>query len=203
MQIIALAFAVLSGLVVLAGYFVPALQEAQQLLLNWAVALAGTAVIVGVFNLIFVHAGRIQKKEKGAGYSAILLICLFGAFVFALALGPDHPEIRSIVGAVIVPAESSLMGLLTISLIVGAFRLLRRRASLMSIIFLTTAVLMLLASATLPVGEIGPLTNLVGPWLQHVLALGGTRGILVGMALGTLVTGLRVLIGAHRPYEGG
>ena len=179
------------------------MQEIRQLLLDWAVALAGTAVIVGVFNLILVHAGRIQKKEKGAGYSAILLMCLFGAFVFGLALGPDHPEIRQVVGAVIVPAESSLMGVLAVSLLVGAFRLMQRRASLMSIVFLATAVIMLLSSATLPFGEVGALANLVGPWLQHVLASGGTRGILVGMALGTLVTGLRVLTGMHRPYEGG
>ncbi len=202
MQVIALVFAVLGGLIVLAGYFVPALQEEQQLLLNWAIILAGSAVVVGVFNLVLVHAGRIQKKEKGGGYSAILLVCLFASFLFGLILGPDHPSIHRLVGAVIVPAESSLMGLLTVSLLAGAFRLLRTRVSLMSIVFLVTAVLMLLASATLPFGEIGALTDLAKPWFQHVLALGGARGILVGMALGSLVTGLRVLIGSHRPYEG-
>ncbi len=202
MQVIALIFAVLGGLIVLAGSFVPALQEEQQLVLNWAIILAGTAVVVGIFNLVLVHAGRIQKKEKGGGYSAILLVCLLASFVFGLILGPDHPGIHQLVGAIIVPAESSLMGLLAVTLLVGAFRLLRRRVSLMSIVFLVTAVLMLLASATLPFGEIGALTTLVKPWLQHVLALGGARGILVGMSLGALVTGLRVLIGVHRPYEG-
>jgi hypothetical protein len=203
MHILALAFAVLSGVIVLGGFLVPALQEVQQLLLNWAIILAGTAAIVGVFNLILVHAGRVQKKEKGRGYSAVLLISLFAAFVFVLALGPDHPHIRRVVGAVIVPAESSLMSLLAVSLIVGAARLIGRRPSVMSILFLLTAVLMLLASATLPFGELSALTSWAKPWFQHVLAMGGARGILVGMAIGTLVTGLRVLIGAHRPYEGG
>lgn len=203
MYIIALGFAVLSGVIILAGYFVPALREVQQLLLSSAVILLGTATIVGVFNLVLVHADKIQKKEKGAAYSVILLVSLFAAFVFALMLGPDDPRIRSLVGAVIIPAESSLMALLAITLVVGAVRLLRRRTNSMSIIFLATAVLMLVASATLPYGEIGALTNVVRPWLQHVLAMGGARGILVGMALGTLITGLRILIGAHRPYEGG
>jgi hypothetical protein len=203
MQVVALAFAVLSGLVVLVGYFVPALQEVQQLLLNWAIILAGAAAIVGVFNLVLVHAGRIQKREKGGAYSAILLVSLFATFVVGLILGPDHPAIRRLIGSVVVPAESSLMGLLAVTLIVGGMRVLRRRLNLMSIIFLATAVLMLLGSATLPYGEVGALTSLLRPWFQHVLAMGGARGILVGMALGTLVTGLRVLIGAHRPYEGG
>jgi hypothetical protein len=61
---------------------------------------------------------------------------------------------------------------------------------------------MLLASATLPFGEIAVLTAFIRPWVQHILALGGARGILIGVALGTLVTGLRVIVGAHRPYQG-
>ncbi|HET6846509.1 MAG TPA: hypothetical protein VFH29_06715 [Anaerolineales bacterium] len=203
MPLIALILAILSGLTVLAGYFVPALQDVQQLFLNWAIILAGTAAIVGIFNLVLVHAGRIQRKEQGAAYSAILLIALFATFVFGLVLGPDHAVLRSLVNAVIVPAESSLMGVLAITLIVGAVRLLGRRLTLMSIVFLSTAVLMLLGSATLPFGEIGALTNFARPWFLHVFAMGGARGIIVGMALGTMVTGLRVLIGAHRPYEGG
>jgi len=31
---------------------------------------------------------------------------------------------------------------------------------------------------------------------------GGTRGLLIGIALGTLLTGLRVLFGIDRPYGG-
>jgi hypothetical protein len=61
---------------------------------------------------------------------------------------------------------------------------------------------MLLASATLPFGEIGALNDFLRPWFQHVLAMGGARGILLGVALGTLTTGLRVLFGVERPYGG-
>ena len=61
---------------------------------------------------------------------------------------------------------------------------------------------MLVGTATLPFGEIGPLNNFLRPWIQHVFALGGARGILIGVALGTLTTGLRVLFGVDRPYGG-
>jgi len=94
------------------------------------------------------------------------------------------------------------MGLLTVSLIYAAIRLLRRRADLMSVVFLVTALLLILASATLPFGNIPVLGNLVRPWITQILALGGARGILIGVALGTLTTGLRVLFGADRPYGG-
>jgi hypothetical protein len=202
MRTVALILAILTGLVVLAGYFIPALAPVQSIILSWAIILAGTAAIVGVFNLVLVHGNKIAQREKGVAYSVILLICLFATFVFGLALGPDHPGMRLLVNGIIVPVEATLMALLAITLLYASIRLLRRRANTMSILFLATALLMMIASATLPYGEIGVLNNFLRPWFQHVVALGGARGILLGVALGTLLTGLRVLIGAERPYGG-
>jgi hypothetical protein len=202
MRIIALVLAVVTGLLVLLGYFVPALAPVQSALLNWAIILAGTAAVVGVFNLVLVHGNKIAKREKGGIYSALLLISLFATFVFGLVLGPDHPDIRLLVEAIIIPVEATLMALLAVTLLYASIRLLRRRTDAMSIVFLLSAMLMLVASATLPFGEVSPLNNFVRPWFQHVLALGGARGILIGIALGTLTTGLRVLFGADRPYGG-
>jgi hypothetical protein len=202
MRVVALVLAVVTGLLVLFGYFIPALAPVQSVLLNWAIILAGTAAVVGVFNLVLVHGNKITKREKGGIYSALLLISLFATFIFGLVLGPDHPNMRLLVEAIIIPVEATLMALLAVTLLYASIRLLRRRTDLMSIVFLLTALLMLAASATLPFGEVGPLSNFVRPWFQHVLALGGARGILIGVALGTLTTGLRVLFGADRPYGG-
>lgn len=202
MRYVALVLAVLTGLIVLIGYFVPALAPVQRALLNWAITLAGTAALVGVFNLVLVHGTKISKREKGSIYSAILIICLFATFVFGLLLGPDSLGLRSLVDAIIVPVEATLMALLAVTLLYASIRLLRRRTDVMSVVFIFSALLMLFASATLPFGEIGTLNNFLRPWAQHVLALGGARGILIGVALGTLTTGLRVLFGADRPYGG-
>jgi hypothetical protein len=202
MRIVALVLAVFTGVIVLVGYFIPGLSPIQTILLNWAIIIAGTAALVGVFNLILVHGTRISKREKGTVYSAILLICLFASFLFGLVLGPDHPDMRLLVNAIIVPVEASLMAVLAVTLLYASIRLLRRRANLMSILFIATALLMLIGSATLPFGEVGVLNDFLRPWFQHVLAMGGARGILIGVALGTLTTGLRVLIGSDRPYGG-
>jgi hypothetical protein len=200
MEIIALAFAICTGLLVLAGYFVPALASVQRLLLSWAIILAGAAAVVGVFNLILVHSNKITARQKGSGYSAVLLVCLFATFIFGLAIGPDHPDMRALINGTVVPVESTLMALLAVTLLYAIVRLPRRRASTMSVVFIVSAVLMLLASASLPFGEIGVLNNFLRPWFQHVLAMGGARGLLIGVALGTLTTGLRIIIGADRPY---
>lgn len=202
MRIVALVLAVLVGLIVLVGYFIPALAPLQNILLNWAIILAGSAALVGVLNLILVHGTKISQREKGTVYSSILLVCLFATLLFGLVLGPDNTNIRLLVNAVIVPVEASLMAVLAVTLLYASVRLLRRRANLMSVLFIATALLMLVGSATLPFGEIGALNNFLRPWFQHVLALGGARGILIGVALGTLTTSLRVLFGADRPYGG-
>ena len=200
MRYLAVAIAIAAGLIVLISYFVPALAMLQSALLNWAIILAGMAALVGVFNLISVHGDKVRRREKGNIYSAVLLVSLFASFIFGIALGPDHPDIRLLVTTVIVPVETALMALLSVTLLYASIRLLRRRTDVMSIVFLLTAVLMLVASATLPFGEIIPLNDFIRPWIQQVLALGGARGILIGVALGTLTTGLRVLFGADRPY---
>jgi len=200
MRYLAVAIAIAAGLIVLVSYFVPALAMVQYALLNWAIILAGMAALVGVFNLISVHGDKVRRREKGNTYSAVLLVSLFASFIFGLALGPDHPDIRLLVNTVIVPVETALMALLSVTLLYASIRLLRRHTDVMSIVFLLTAVLMMAASATLPFGEITPLNDFIRPWIQQVLALGGARGILIGVALGTLTTGLRVLFGADRPY---
>jgi cytochrome bd-type quinol oxidase subunit 2 len=160
------------------------------------------AALVGIFNLISVHADKVRRREKGSTYSAILVIALVATFILGLILRPDNSTMEILMNGIIVPVEASLMGLLTISLIYAAIRLLRRRANVMSVVFLVTAALLILGSATLPFGNIPLLGTLVRPWITQILALGGARGILIGVALGTLTTGLRVLFGADRPYGG-
>lgn len=202
MGILALVLAIAAGVVILAGYFIPAVAPIQAIVLNWTIILVGFATLVGVLNLVLVHSSKVTGREKGAVYSGILLVCLVGTLLVGLVLGPDHPGMQLLVNGIIVPVEATLMALLAITLLYASIRLLRRRTDVMSLVFLGTALLMLVASATLPFGEIGALNDFVRPWFQHVLALGGARGILIGVALGTLTTGLRVLLGADRPYGG-
>jgi len=202
MRVFTVVIAIAVGLLILLGYFLPLLAGVQILLLNWALILAGAAALVGVFNILFVHADKIRRREKGSAYSAFLIIFLVATLLFGLILGPEHISMQLVMDAIILPVEAALMGILTITLLYAAVRLLRRRADVMSILFLITAVLVILGSATLPFGDVPLIGTTVRPWVTQVLALGGARGILIGVALGTLTTGLRVLFGIDRPYGG-
>lgn len=201
MRIFTALIAITAGILVLFGYFIPAFSGLQILLLNWAIILAGAAAIVGVFNLILVHSDKVRRSEKGSIYSALLVVSLVATLIFGIILRPGHTIMKMVVSGIIVPSEAALVGLLTISLLYAAIRLLRRRVDLLSIIFLITAAFVILGTASLPFGAI-PLVSDFSRWVTEVLALGGARGILIGVSLGILTTGLRVLFGTDRPYGG-
>jgi len=99
------------------------------------------------------------------------------------------------------PIESSLMALLSIVLAYSCIRLLRRRANPFSIIFVATVLIVLLATGPL-FGYNFPGLQELRSWIAQVPAVGGARGILLGVALGTIITGLRVIMGVDRPYRG-
>jgi len=200
--------AVLCGLVVLAGYFVelPFLVSANQALIGWAVILAAFAVLLGISNLLIVHTGKVTRKQKGSLYSLLLILALLVTFVIGL-LAPYAPQVSDLFDfsfrAVQLPIEASLMALLAVTLTVASVRLLRRRLTLFSVIFLLTALLILLGMAPLPfIGSMPLVSDTLRPAIAQVLAASGARGILIGVALGALTTGLRILFGTDRPYGG-
>lgn len=202
MRVVTAAFAIASGVIVLLGYFIP-LQILDQLrltLIDWAIIIAGFAILVGIYNLVAVQMEKIRTRQKDGIYGALLVISLIITFGFGLMLGPEDQFMRLAVDAVIVPVEASLMAILAVTLVYAGIRLLRRRADMMTVIFLFVAVLFLLAVMPTPFGPVPGgqfIVNAAG-----MFATGGARGLLIGVALGTLLTGLRVLFGIDRPYGG-
>lgn len=202
MRIVAVVVAIAFGLIVLLGYFLPVdgLLEFRQLLVEWAVILAAFAVLIGVTNLLGVHWQKVRTGQKNSAYSILLILSFIIVFLLGL-LGISTPWINLVLNGVIVPAEATLMGLLAITLIYASVRLLRRRADAMSFTFLGIAIVVLLVSAPLPFGSL-PLANEIRWFINEFFAVAGARGILIGVALGALTTGLRVLFGVDRPYGG-
>lgn len=205
MRIFTAGIAIAAGLIVLMGYFIPGNDQLRFLritLVEWAFILAAVAILVGVINLLGVHWEKIHRRQKGGVYSILLIVSLFATATFGIAFGTENPTSRFFLEGIIIPAEAALMALLAVTLVYASARLLHRRADIMSIIFLGVTVTILLASAPMPFGRIPLLSDLIMPWLTQVFAAAGARGILIGVALGALTTGIRVLLGIDRPYGG-
>lgn len=203
MRVVTAAFAIAAGVIVLAGYFFPGpLGAFRVMLLDWAVIIAGMAVLVGIYNLAAVQMEKFRAGQKGGTYGILLVVSLLITFALGLALGPQNEYMQLTMNAIIVPVEASLMAILAVTLIYASIRLLRRRVDVMSVVFLSVAVVFLILIMPTPFGPIlGGGTQAVLDFLG-MFSGGGARGLLLGIALGTLLTGLRVLFGVDRPYGG-
>jgi hypothetical protein len=205
MRIITAVLAIASGLIVLLGYFFPdQLSGLRGLLIDWAVVIAGMAVLVGIANMVFVQMEKVRSRPKNGLYSGVLLLSLILTFGFGLVLRPDHLYMQTLVTSVIIPVEASLLAILAVTLVYASIRLLRRRIDLMSVIFLVSAVLFLIAVMPTPF-SLNPYVQIFQNFILDFAGMfsqGGARGLLIGVALGTLLTGLRVLFGIDRPYGG-
>lgn len=201
---VAAAIAISAGLIVLLGTFapIPLFVAVRLELVQWAAILAGVAVLVGIGNLFSVHYQKLRRRGKGWGYSLTLLFAMLVTLLVGVIFGPSGMWMQAALESIIFPVEASLMALLSVTLVYASMRLLRRRADFMSIVFLGTVALTLLASVSLPlIGEIPILSDWVRTLLM-VFSDGGARGLLLGVALGALTTGLRALFAMDRPYGG-
>jgi hypothetical protein len=201
--------AIASGIIVLLGYFTNFLQfdKLRILILQVAVLLAGWAIIIGVWNLFSVHFQKFRQRGPGAVYSIVLLgffVMTFAIIVLGYFLPYFSPYLKQfqdiLLNGLMVPAEISLMAILSVTLLYASVRMLRWRTDLKTILFLVTALLVLVGVGPWPI-QIPFVSDLLHSGIQ-VLATGGARGILIGVALGTLTTGLRILFGTDRPYGG-
>jgi hypothetical protein len=201
LRVFTAALAIAAGIFVLLGYFYPEQLESLRLILvDWAIIIAAIAILVGIFNLAAVQMGKFSTRQKGGMYGLLLVISLFTTFAAGVILGPENLYMRLAVDAVIVPVEASLMAILAVTLIYASIRLLRRRVDVVSVLFLIVALIFLFLVMPTPFGPIPgdrAMLDLLG-----MFSRGGARGLLIGIALGTLLTGLRVLFGVDRPYGG-
>ncbi len=178
----------------------------SQLLIQLVAVIGAVALLLGVLNLTRVHAAQLRKFPRGI-YSLILLITLFGVVLLralerggVLRVGTgDAPSVSlTVLDAAQVAVESALAGLIFFALVYSAFRLMRNRVTLWNALFIGALIIVLLGFS--PLGGATFLPS-VREWLLSVPVNAGTRGLLIGIAIGVVVVGVRVLIGRDRTFR--
>ncbi len=202
-KIFPIFIAIGTGLTVLAGYyFTLQLAPVLGLLINWGIVLVGLAGLIGIGYLLKTHFTRVAKWQKGGFYSVIVLVTFLFTVVTGFILTPGDAFFRNWVLNIIIPVETSLLALLAVTLLYGSLFIIRTRGwTPMSVSFLASA----LASLVFSLGYLSPQAGSVtADWINFIrrLPIAGIRGILIGMALGGLVVGVRVLLAMDRPYDG-
>jgi hypothetical protein len=193
--------ALLFGLLTLAGLLlnVPAISN---IVLGWAGTIVAVALLLGVLNLIFVHTMRAFKGPNI--YSGVLVLSMIAVFALAI-IDRDGLNVETVFNWVQVPLEAALASLLGFFLLFAGFQLLKRQQTFWSILFILSAVLVLLGnafamSALLP-DNLNQYVLQMRDIIQNVIVTAGMRGLLIGIALGTIILSIRMLFGVDRPYN--
>ncbi|MCA9894841.1 MAG: hypothetical protein KC615_17770 [Anaerolineae bacterium] len=177
------------------GALVAPLNTISNLFIRLVVVVIALTLVIGIFNLLSVHAVRLVRGPgTGARLNSFVLLV---SFIVALVAYQFSSDYNLILENVQVQIELALAALICFALVYGAFRLLRRGVTWGGLIFLAGMLIILIGA--LPLSQLEPLQQ-VTDWLTRVPLSAGARGILLGIALATLVTGVRVIIGQDRTY---
>lgn len=198
-----IAITLLVGLTVLAGYyFQEQLGPLLGLVFEWGLILMGAAGLVGIGFLVAKHVRKLVHWQKGSLLSVSFIAAFLLALVAGFVLTPQSALYRDLILNVQVPVEASLLAILAVTLLYASLRLIRVRGwTPMAIAFLVSAIFSLILDLGWIRTSSGSLAAMILSLLER-LPLAGARGILLGMALGGLVMGLRTLLAVDRPDGG-
>jgi len=194
---VATAIAISVGLFVLLDFFVQNafIGTLKFVFVKWAIIVAAFAMILGFFNVLIVHLNKILRFKQGWFYSIFLVLTMMIVLILGLIEGPQGSLTSRIFQYVLFPLQATIFSLLAFFVASAAYRAFRLR-SWESALLVITGVIVLLGQVPLW----GALTTFK-EWILGVPNMAGARGILLGVALGTVATGLRVLLGIDRPYS--
>jgi len=204
--------AVSTGLVTLLSLVIEnaVLTNLRALFVEWTAIVVAFALLLGVLNVVRVHAQRIQSGDR-APYSVLLIAAFLIVFIPGVLppermpgalhdwVGPRGYIVDFTFRYVQRPLQSSLFSLMAFFVFTAAWRTFRVRSAA-SLVMLVAALVVLIGSIRLRIGNGWELPAALRTWAMSVPVRAGARGILLGISLGILVTGLRLLLGIERPY---
>lgn len=201
---IPLFIAVSIGVLMLVGLLVP-LPQISDILLGWATFIAAGALLLGVLNLFIVHSRRLFREQNF--YSGVLIVAIVAVLGLAVTdgIGITQGGVDEVFRLVQAPLEMAIASLLAFFLVTAGFLLLKRQRTGWSVLFLVSALLVLvgqlLVSSTATPAAVSQIARLADRVLQEIVVTAGMRGILLGVALGTVTLSIRLLFGMERPYN--
>jgi hypothetical protein len=171
------------------------------------------ALILGLGSLLRVHMDKIGRKRKNWQYSLALIITfaitsiigLFGGVnadgILPTRIGSFPFDIWTIYLNVEVPLGATMFAMLAFFMASASYRAFRARSPEATLLLSAAFIVMI---GVLPLGNsISRHLPSFAQWIMDVPNVAGQRGIMLGVALGILATGLKILLGIERSWLGG
>lgn len=169
---------------------------------GWGVVIAAFLMPIGMITLVIRNIGIISRRERNWQYYLWCMICLFVMVVSGLIGGLGrNPVYLWIYSNIVVHTSMTMYSILAFFITTAIFRAFRAR-NIDSALVLVSGffVIMSIAPAGAVIWKGFPV---IGGWIQSVPNMAGMRGIVIGIGLGVLSTGIRTLLGLEKGQLGG
>ncbi|MBP5286453.1 MAG: hypothetical protein J6Z08_00980 [Elusimicrobiales bacterium] len=204
------------GVITLATYFIPhrAAQTYLDGMNSWLSIIYSYAILVGFVSLFMTHGKKIAKRVEGWGYSLFMFLGFFLMFIPAcFSHGKQSVDgIMTYYGwayqFLFQPLSATMFSVLAFYIISTVYRSFRVKSAQAFVLFICALILVL---GNVPVGQaiwetllgwtglhIANLTD----WLMSVVSVSAKRGIMIGLAVGGVVTCLKMIFTIERSYLG-
>ncbi|MCS6963926.1 hypothetical protein [Thermoflexus sp.] len=175
----------------------------RQSLTELGSTLLAYAAVVGFLSFLEAHFHRVGTRAEGWPYSLVTALTALGFLLLSLAegglrgSGVAGPWTNWLYQYGLLPLEASIGALLPFFMVLALWRLLRTRRSTYVLLFVAGVLTTLIIHSS---GTLLPV--LFGSFYETFLsplAIGGIRGILIGVAIGVVVLMARTFLWMDRP----
>ena len=196
-----MAVTLISGLIPLLAYFFvfPALTGISDAIVGLASRILNYSFVLAVLTMFITHARTAIKQESSESiYSAILVVSLVLTAGIGIAAGANHPAYNCIITHIRNPPEQAMMVTMLLFWVSSFYRVFRVKSLttlLMTIAFLIVVI------------NVAPPTAVWTPWMVTLRDFINTNvytrigiAVRVGAAIGSVILGIRLLLGRERGY---
>jgi hypothetical protein len=203
------------GIVLIFQYFIPAepFGTLNQVFSDWFQVIGAFAIWLGALNLIKVSGDNVYKKRKDWPYSLLIIVSFFVMVIVGLFFSGGRrfqdqgTAFTALYDYVYSPLTAMMFALLAFYVGSASYRAFRARNKEATVLLLAAFLVML---GRVPLGD--SLTSWlptwlhmsnIANWIMNIPNTAGQRAIMIGIALGTVSTSLRLILGIERSYLGG
>lgn len=182
-------------LLLLSFFFKGPLESVGGIIFQILVLLISVAFLLAIASLLLNQINNLIHSQRGAMFPLVFVVVFGVTLLFSLIWGVDHPDLQRPLALMQTSLETAFLGLGSLIMAGASLQVFRVRGwTPLSVAFGLSAIAFLLITlGFFQIFDLPPVFSRILLVIQSLPVI-GARGLLIGMALGTLMMGIRVLV---------